>query len=84
MSKFKIRNGIITIVALVLVLLLIMPTILVSNSSVTQSALAQTESTLPPGPSNDTSGIQGEQEVRLPSQEGGFSVQVLATSFSAP
>lgn len=83
MSKFKIRNGIITIVALALVLLLIMPTILVSNSSVTQSALAQTESTLPPGPSNDTSGIQGEQEVRLPSHEG-FSVQVLATNFSAP
>lgn len=79
-KKSKIGNGIIT-VAFGLLLLLVMPTIL-GNSSIIQSALAQTEVTSPT-PSDDTFQAQGSDEVRLPSQEG-FSVSLLAMNFSAP
>jgi hypothetical protein len=54
--KSKIGNGIIT-VAFGLQLLSMMPTIL-DNSSIIQSALVQTEATLPP-PTNDTLQAQG-------------------------
>jgi PQQ-dependent dehydrogenase (s-GDH family) len=70
-----------------LLVILTTPTLL-SNPSIIQTTLAQTEGEQPSSSAttttnNNTSGEQGIGEVRLPSQEG-FSVQVLATNFSAP
>jgi PQQ-dependent dehydrogenase (s-GDH family) len=79
-KKSKIGNGIIT-VAFGLLILSVMPIIL-GNSSIIQSALVQTEATLPL-PTNDTLQAQGGDQLRLPRQEG-FSVRLLATNFSAP
>ena len=87
MSNFLIRND--GLAALGLSVLLILPTVLISNSPIIQTTFAQTEGEQQTSPAatatNDTSGQQGtdQQQVRLPSQEG-FSVQVLATNFSAP
>jgi glucose/arabinose dehydrogenase len=88
LSKVKSRNGGFAASGL---LLLLITTAVLSNSPMIQTTLAQTEGEQPPSPAattdttNDTSGHQGtdQQGVRLPSQEG-FSVQVLATNFSAP
>ena len=79
MFKSKIGNCI--TVTFALLLLSVVPTIL-GNSSIIQSASAQTEATSP-APTNDTLQAQGSDEVRLPSQVG-FSVSLLATNFSVP
>jgi PQQ-dependent dehydrogenase (s-GDH family) len=80
------RSGI--AVSFGLLFLLTMPVLLMSSSPIIQTTAAQTEGEQQPSSAaiatNDTSGQQGtDQQARLPSQEG-FSVQVLATNFSAP
>jgi glucose/arabinose dehydrogenase len=82
MPDLRLKNRI--IIAFGLLVLLTTPTLL-SNSPIIQTTLAQTEGEQPSSPAatNNTSGEQGIDEAQLPSQEG-FSVQVLATNFSAP
>ena len=86
MFKSKLGNMLITL-AFGLLILSVMPTIILGNSSpMVQSSSAQTEGISPAPPTADTSGQQDSddsQQQQLPMQDG-FTVRILATNFSAP
>ena len=86
MFKSKLGNMLITL-AFGLLIISVMPTIILGNSSpMVQSSSAQTEGISPAPPTADTSGQQDSddsQQQQLPMQDG-FTVRILATNFSAP
>lgn len=85
MFKSKLENKLITL-AFGLLILSVMPTIILGNSSpMIQSSSAQTEGISPAPPAADTSEQQDsdESQQQLPMQDG-FTVRILATNFSAP
>lgn len=85
MFKSKLGNMLITL-AFGLLILSVMPTIILGNSSpMVQSSSAQTEGISPAPPTADTSEQQDsdESQQQLPMQDG-FTVRILATNFSAP